>query len=41
MQKVITLAEVEPFAVIHMHQPMKLDFLWATLRLLGAVYFVF
>ncbi len=41
IQEVITLAVFLPFAVFYMHQPMKLDFLWAGLCLLGAVYFVF
>ena len=30
-----------PFAVYYMHQPLKLDYLWAGLCLLGAVYFMF
>ncbi len=41
MQEVITLAVFVPFAVMYMDQPMKLDFLWAGLCLLGAVYFIF
>ena len=41
MQEVITLAVFVPFAVLYMGQTMKLDFLWAGLCLLGAVYFVF
>jgi uncharacterized protein (DUF486 family) len=41
LQEVITLAVFVPFAVIYMRQPMKLDFLWAGLCLLGAVYFMF
>jgi uncharacterized protein (DUF486 family) len=41
LQEVITLAVFVPFAVIYMKQPVKLDFLWAGLCLLGAVYFVF
>ena len=41
MQEVITLAVFVPFAVYYMNQPVKLDFLWAWLCLLGAVYFVF
>ena len=41
MQEVITLAVFVPFAVYYMNQPAKLDFLWAGLCLLGAVYFVF
>ena len=41
MQEVITLTVFVPFAVVYMNQPMKLDFLWAALCLLGAVYFVF
>ena len=40
-QEVITLAVFIPFAVLYMGQPLKLDFLWAGLCLLGAVYFVF
>ena len=41
MQEVITLTVFIPFAVIYMDQPVKLDFLWAGLCLLGAVYFMF
>jgi uncharacterized protein len=41
MQEVITLAVFVPFAVFYMQQPVKLDFLWAALCLLGAVYFMF
>ncbi len=40
-QEVITLAVFVPFAVLYMGQPLKLDFLWAGLCLLGAVYFIF
>lgn len=41
MQEVITLAVFVPFAVFYMNQPLKLDYLWAGLCLLGAVYFIF
>lgn len=41
LQEVITLAVFVPFAVLYMGQPVKLDFLWAGLCLLGAVYFIF
>jgi uncharacterized protein (DUF486 family) len=41
MQEVITLAVFVPFAMLYMRQPFKLDFLWAGLCLLGAVYFMF
>lgn len=41
LQEVITLAVFVPFAVLYMRQPVKLDFLWAALCLVGAVYFVF
>ncbi len=41
MQEVITLAVFVPFAVFYMHEPVKLDFLWAGLCLMGAVYFIF
>lgn len=41
MQEVITLSVFAPFAVLYMREPLKLDFLWAGLCLLGAVYFMF
>lgn len=41
LQEVITLAVFVPFAVLYMRQPVKLDFLWAALCLVGAVYVVF
>ena len=41
LQEVITLSVFVPFAVLYMKQPLKLDFLWAGLCLMGAVYFVF
>ena len=40
-QEVITLSVFVPFAVFYMKESMKLDFLWAALCLMGAVYFVF
>ena len=40
-QEVITLAVFVPFAVFYMNQPLKLDYLWAALCLVGAVYFIF
>ena len=41
MQEVITLAVFVPFAVLYMKEPLKLDYLWAALCLVGAVYFIF
>ena len=41
LQEVITLAVFVPFVVFYMDQPLKLDYLWAALCILGAVYFVF
>ena len=41
LQEVITLTVFVPFAVLYMQQPLKLDFLWAALCILGAVYFIF
>jgi uncharacterized protein len=41
LQEVITLAVFVPFAVIYMKQELRLDFLWAGLCIVGAVYFVF
>jgi uncharacterized protein len=40
-QEVITLMVFVPFAVLYMNQPLKLDYLWAALCLVGAVYFIF
>ena len=41
LQEVIAIGVFIPFAVFYMKQPIKLDFLWAGVCLLGAVYFVF
>jgi uncharacterized protein len=41
LQEIITLTVFVPFAVFYMHKPLKLDYLWAALCILGAVYFVF
>jgi uncharacterized protein len=41
LQEVITLVVFVPFAVVYMRQPIRLDFVWAGLCLIGAVYFVF
>lgn len=41
MQEVITLSVFVPFAMLYMNQPFKLDYIWAALCLLGAVYFIF
>lgn len=41
LQEVITLVVFAPFALYFMRQPLKLDYLWAALCMLGAVYFVF
>jgi len=41
MQEVITLTVFVPFAVLYMNEPLKWDYLWAGLCLVGAVYFIF
>lgn len=41
MQEVISLTVFVPFLVLYMKQPLKLDYLWAALCMLGAVYFIF
>ncbi len=41
MQEIITLTVFLPFSVVLPAQPLRLDYLWAALCLLGAVYFVF
>lgn len=41
MQEAITLTVFVPFAMLYMNQPFKLDYVWAGLCLIGAVYFIF
>jgi len=41
IQEVIALAVFVPFALYYMNQPLKLDYLWAALCIMGAVYFIF
>jgi uncharacterized protein len=41
LQEVITLSVFVPFAVLYLKEPLKLDYLWAALCILAAVYFVF
>ena len=41
IQEVITLVVFAPFAILYMRQPLKLDYLWAALCIVAAVYFVF
>ncbi|GLR33779.1 MULTISPECIES: DMT family protein [Shewanella] len=41
LQEVITLSLFVPFAYFYMKEPLKLDYLWAGLCILGAVYFIF
>ena len=41
LQEVITLTLFVPFAVYYMKEPFKLDYLWAGLCILGAVFFIF
>jgi len=41
MQEAITLTVFVPFAMFYMNQPFKLDYVWAALCLVGAVYFIF
>ena len=41
LQEVITLTVFVPFAVFYLGQPLKWDYLWAGLCMVGAVYFIF
>ena len=41
LQEVITLTVFVPFVIFYTRQPLKLDYLWAGLCMLGAVYFIF
>jgi len=41
LQEVITLSVFVPFAVLYMKEPLKMDYLWAGLCLVGAAWFIF
>jgi hypothetical protein len=41
LQEIITLTVFVPFAWLYLKEPLKLDYLWAGLCILGAVYFIF
>jgi uncharacterized protein (DUF486 family) len=41
LQEVITLSVFVPFSLLYLREPLKLDYLWAGLCLMGAVYFMF
>jgi len=41
LQEVITLGVFVPFAVVYMRQPLRWDYVWAALCIVGAVYFMF
>ena len=41
LQEVITLTVFVPFLILYMKQPFKLDYVWAAVCMMGAVYFVF
>ena len=41
LQEVITLSVFVPFSVFYLKEPLKQDYLWAGLCLVGAVYFMF
>ena len=41
MQEIITLGVFVPFAIFYLKEPLKLDYLWAGLCMLGAAYFAF
>jgi len=41
VQEVVTLSVFVPFAMFYLKEPFKLDYLWAALCMVGAVYFIF
>jgi hypothetical protein len=41
LQEVITLGVFIPFSIFYMKEPLKLDYVWATLCMMGAVFFIF
>src|SRR5512144_2851498 len=41
IQEVITLTVFVPYSLFYLKVPLKLDYLWAGLCMVGAVYFIF
>jgi len=41
IQEVVTLIVFVPFALWYLKEPLKLDYLWAAVCMVGAVYFMF
>jgi len=41
LQEVVTLAVFVPFSVLYLKEQLRLDYLWAGLCILGAVFFIF
>jgi len=41
LQEIITLLVFVPFAILYLKEPLKLDYLWAGLCIVGAVFFIF
>lgn len=41
LQEIITLTVFVPFALLYLKEPLKLDYLWAALCMMGAAYFMF
>lgn len=41
IQEVVTLSVFVPFSILYLKEPLKLDYLWAGICLIGAVYFMF
>ena len=41
LQEALSIGVFVPFAILYMKQPLRLDFLWAALCLMGAVFFIF
>ena len=41
IQEVITLSVFVPFSLLYLREPLKLDYLWAGLCMVGAVFFMF
>lgn len=41
LKEAITLTALVPFSIYYMNQTLKLDYAWAGLCIMGAIYFVF
>lgn len=41
IQEVISLSVFVPFSLLYLHEPLRLNYLWAGFCMMGAVFFIF